>query len=196
MSGQTRHHVEIAIPEIHISGADLSSLSAEISLKNESVKCKFPISDPVALEVNNLTESDKLNIRVLENRSEVGTLEMEIREQFPTNLQGDFDKWFKLYLLSLPGLAAYISPEKERGDQSSKSFTRLYENDTSGESAQRIGRIRLTMSINEVVVTKSLLTGENKASGWDRIMAIREVAPCGLDECQRCGYLEKLTVTQ
>ena len=49
MSGQTRHHVEIAIPEIHISGADLSSLSAEISLKNETTKCKFPISDPVSL---------------------------------------------------------------------------------------------------------------------------------------------------
>ena len=193
MKGQTRHHVELAIPEIHISGADLSSLQAEISLKTETVKCKFPFVEPVSLEVNNLTESDKLLIQVKEGRNEVGTLEMEIREQFPTNLQGDFDKWFKLYLLSLPGLASYISPEKERPDATKATFTRLYEGDTSGESAQRIGRIRLTMSINEVIITKALR--ENEVESADKLIQIRELAPTGLDSCQRCGYLEKLTVT-
>jgi hypothetical protein len=62
---------------------------------------------------------------------------MEIREQFPETLDGEFDKWFKLVL---EGAVSTVSPEKDRHgrevspSRSPAAFTKLYESggSTSG----------------------------------------------------------------
>jgi hypothetical protein len=82
MATLTRHHVEIQVPELHISGVVTENLHCEITLKGETVKAKYPQDKPAQFEVSNLTDKDVVKIKVMENRNEVGTFEMEMREQF------------------------------------------------------------------------------------------------------------------
>jgi hypothetical protein len=74
-----------------------------------------------------------MKVRILDGRSEIGTWSMEMREQFDTTVQGEFDKWFKLAVVNLPGLASLISPEKEVPDQpkSPNTLARFYEGEGS-----------------------------------------------------------------
>jgi hypothetical protein len=89
---------------------------------------------------------------------------------------------------------------------------KLYEADAPADEAETaspqrpassfssvIGRVRICLGISEIIETKALekspvAAGDN--DNEDRLANLRQLAPIGLGECERCGYLEKLTVTQ
>jgi hypothetical protein len=68
MKSLTRHHVEIGIPELHISGVETSQLICEFLLKGEALRARFPLEEPIIFEVADLRETDIMSIRVLQGR--------------------------------------------------------------------------------------------------------------------------------
>jgi hypothetical protein len=62
MRGNTRHHIQLNLPEIYLPGIDPSSLLVEVDIKHNTSKSRFPFPQPLSLEIRNLSEDDILYV--------------------------------------------------------------------------------------------------------------------------------------
>lgn len=189
MTSPKRHQLELSIPEALIPGTQPHNIMCSISFKNKTFQEKIPTIRTVSFDIENLNESDALSLEFYENDTKVATLTFEMREQFIGQLEGDFDKWFKLKTLNGPE----TSSQQMRGSSPNR-FSDMYEKEGTSGAAPRFGRARLNISLHQVVEIKAEEIEEKTTE--QRMATLQSDGPCPLDECPRCGYLEKLTVTQ
>jgi hypothetical protein len=123
------------------------------------------MTQPLLFTITDLNSLASIRVEAQQHEESIGWTEVVLREQFPVEMKGQFDMWFKLN----EGAERLISPEKQRaGRGESRDSSR----------SQRLSRIRLHVSLCEISTKPS-----------------PEEIPEGLPACPRCSYLEKLIVS-
>ena len=107
--------------------ADTSVLRFQVAVASHTQELRLP-GVPLLFSQLSLHPNDSVQLRVLSPTQDLGHTEIVLREQFPVQLSGEFDMWFKL-----TDPLAYSSPE--RPPESSPS--------------RRIGRVRLKVTLSE-----------------------------------------------
>lgn len=137
--------------------SDTSTLRFQVTIASQTQEIRLPsaslLFSPLSLHPN-----DSIQLRVLGPSQDLGHAEIVLREQFPVQLSGEFDMWFKL-----TDPLSFVSPERERPFDSSPQ--------------RRIGRVRLKVTLSE--------------KAFEPVFDPPDL-PEGLENCPRCGYLEKV----
>lgn len=101
-----------------------------VSVSGATQTTDFPMTQPLLFSVADLNPLDCIHVEAQQQGEVLGWLEVVLREQFPVEMKGQFDMWFKLNEGERQG-----SPEKLRNKDSGRS--------------QRLSRVRLQVTMTE-----------------------------------------------
>ena len=89
------HQLELTVVEVSRPfGSRVTAVQA--ILHGATQHCAFPMETPLLFEEERLLGDDVMQLQLLSDSIEVGSVEFSVGDQFPTVLEGDFDMWFKV----------------------------------------------------------------------------------------------------